>query len=189
MRRGVGRCYLPVFSECGGTAAPPRKAVCPISIGTGTGSGVWGIELAKRGLAGYGHRYRRQGAAASTPRGNEGRCRDAARARRCDGAAGGRYRLRLPVGPRHRDLPRSEKDSARGDGAGGPAVAAADATVLLLVWPKRRRPLIAGASRGEVEAAFPGWQVTHVEPSYFRLPKILDLLMKPDEHWYRLRRR
>jgi hypothetical protein len=60
---------------------------------------------------------------------------------------------------------------------------------LLLVWPKRRRPLIAGASRGEVEAAFPGWQVTHVEPSYFRLPKILDLLMKPDEHWYRLRRR
>jgi hypothetical protein len=68
------------------------------------------------------------------------------------------------------------------------AVAARDATILLLVWPKRRRPLIRGASRGEVEAAFPGWRMTDVEPSHFRLPMILDLLLKPDEHWYRLRR-
>jgi hypothetical protein len=68
------------------------------------------------------------------------------------------------------------------------AIAAPDATVLLLVWPKRRRPLIRGASRSEIEAAFPGWRVTDVEPSHFRLPKILELLLKPDEHWYRLRR-
>jgi len=27
-----------------------------------------------------------------------------------------------------------------------------------------------------------------VEPSHFRPPKILELLLKPDEHWYRLRR-
>jgi hypothetical protein len=32
------------------------------------------------------------------------------------------------------------------------AVAAADATVLLLVWPRRRRPLIRGAEREDVEA-------------------------------------
>lgn len=67
-------------------------------------------------------------------------------------------------------------------------VASADATVLLLVWPRRRRPLIRGVSRQEVEAAFAGWEVTDVEPSHFRLPKPLELLLRPDEHWYRLRR-
>ena len=69
------------------------------------------------------------------------------------------------------------------------AVAATDATVLLLVWPKRKRPLIRGASRSEVEAAFPEWKLTDVEPSHFHPPKILDILLKPDEHWYRLRRK
>jgi hypothetical protein len=68
------------------------------------------------------------------------------------------------------------------------AVAAPDATVLLLVWPRRRRPLIRGASRADVESAFPGWSVTHVEPSHFHPPKVLELLLRPDENWYRLRR-
>jgi hypothetical protein len=67
------------------------------------------------------------------------------------------------------------------------AVAARDATVLLLVGPKRRRPLIRGASRHEVEAAFPGWTVASVEPSHFRPARLLELLLRPDEHWYRLR--
>ena len=66
------------------------------------------------------------------------------------------------------------------------AVAAPDATVLLLVWPKRMRPLIRGATRAEIEAAFPGWRITHVEASHFRLPKIMEMILRPDEHWYRL---
>jgi hypothetical protein len=28
-----------------------------------------------------------------------------------------------------------------------------------------------------------------VEPSYFSLPKPLQLVLRPDEHWYRLRRK
>jgi hypothetical protein len=48
--------------------------------------------------------------------------------------------------------------------------------------------LIRGANRDEVEEAFPDWTITHVEPSQFRLPKPLQLLLRPDEHWYRLRR-
>jgi hypothetical protein len=66
------------------------------------------------------------------------------------------------------------------------AVAALDAVVLLLVWPKRTRPLIRGASRDEIEAAFPNWRITHVEASHFRLPKIMQMILRPDEHWYRL---
>ena len=69
------------------------------------------------------------------------------------------------------------------------AVAAPEATVLLLVWPKRRRPLIRGVTRSEIEAAFPNWQITDVEPSGFVLPKPLEIILRPDEHWYRLRRR
>jgi hypothetical protein len=97
---------------------------------------------------------------------------------------GSGFRLVLDTGTFH-DLNSAQRDAI---GREVSAVAAPDATVLLLVWPRRRRPLIRGASRSEIEAAFPGWRVTDVEPSHFRLPKILDLLLKPDEHWYRLRR-
>lgn len=45
------------------------------------------------------------------------------------------------------------------------ALAADDATVLVLAWaPGRRGPLPRGASRGEIEEAFAGWRVTDAEP-------------------------
>jgi hypothetical protein len=68
------------------------------------------------------------------------------------------------------------------------AVAAPDATVLMIAWPKRRRPLIRGVSRSEIEAAFLGWTVTDVGASHFQAPKPIELLLRPDERWYRLRR-
>jgi hypothetical protein len=97
---------------------------------------------------------------------------------------GSGYRLVLDTGTFH-DF---DTDQQKAMGREIDAVAAPDATVLLLVWPKRRRPLIRGASRSEIEAAFPGWKVTHVEASHFRLPKLMQWVLKPDEHWYRLRR-
>jgi hypothetical protein len=69
------------------------------------------------------------------------------------------------------------------------AIATSDASILLLVWPKRVRPLIRGASRTEIEAAFTNWKITHVEASYFQLPKLLQAILRPDEHWYRLTRK
>jgi len=97
---------------------------------------------------------------------------------------GSGFRLVLDTGTFH-DLNDTHR-AAMGREVG--AITVSDATVLLLVWPKRRRPLIRGVDRSEVEAAFPGWKVTDVTPSHFRLPKIVDLLLRPDEHWYRLRR-
>ncbi|MBW2548745.1 MAG: hypothetical protein JRE82_16280, partial [Deltaproteobacteria bacterium] len=93
------------------------------------------------------------------------------------------FRLVLDTGTFH-DFDEAQRKAM---GRGVTAVTSADATVLLLVWPKRRRPLIRGASRDEVEQAFPDWEITHIEPSNFRLPKPMQLLLRPDEHWYRLR--
>ena len=69
------------------------------------------------------------------------------------------------------------------------AIAAEDATVLLLGWaPKRRGPLPRGVSLSEVESAFAGWKVTEMGPTGFEAPKPIELLLRPDERWYRLRR-
>jgi hypothetical protein len=101
-----------------------------------------------------------------------------------DADVGTGFRLVLDSGTFH-DF---DEVQQRAMGRGITAVAHPDASVLLLVWPKRRRPLIRGASRQEIEQAFPEWTITHVEPSHFRLPKPMQWLLRPDEHWYRLRR-
>jgi SAM-dependent methyltransferase len=165
-----------------------RQPSYGLALDLGTGSGIWGIELAKRGWEVTGidivdkalrrarERAQKAGVNMRFVRGDVTALRAA--------AVGSGVRLVLDTGTFH-DLNSAQRDAI---GREVSAVAAPDATVLLLVWPQRRRPLIRGANRSEIEAAFPGWSVTDVEPSHFRLPKILDLLLKPDEHWYRLRR-
>ena len=45
------------------------------------------------------------------------------------------------------------------------AIAAPDATLLITAWaPGRRGPLPRGASRGDIEAAYPEWTVIDDEP-------------------------
>jgi len=165
-----------------------REPPYGLALDLGTGSGIWGIELAKRGWQVTGidivdkalqrarDRVQKAGVDMRLVRGDVTALRAA--------GIGSGFRLVLDTGTFH-DLNSAQRE-AMGREVG--AVAAPDATVLLLVWPKRRRPLIRGASRREVEAAFPGWKVTDVEASHFHPPKILELLLKPDEHWYRLRR-
>lgn len=158
------------------------------ALDLGTGSGIWGVELARRGWHVTGvdvvekalrrarDRVRDSGVGMRLLRGDVTDLRAA--------GIGSGYRLVLDTGTFHGLRP--EQRAAMGREVS--AVAADDATVLLLVWPRRRRPLIRGANRDEVEAAFPGWTVAEVEPSFFRLPKVLDAVIRPDEHWYRLRR-
>jgi SAM-dependent methyltransferase len=159
------------------------------ALDLGTGSGVWGIELAKRGwqvtgvdivekaLARARDRVRRTGLDMTLVRADVTAL----------GAAGigTGFRFILDTGTFH-GLRAAEQTAM---GREVTAVAAADATLLLLVWPKRIRPLIRGAERDEVKAAFPAWEITDVEPSYFSLPKPLELILRPDECWYRLRRK
>ena len=68
------------------------------------------------------------------------------------------------------------------------AVAAPDATLLLDCFtPRRRGPLPRGASRAEVEHAFPDWEVVD-EVVADTEPDPIARLFKFDERFYRLRR-
>ena len=158
------------------------------ALDLGTGSGIWGIELARRGWQVTGvdivekalvrarDRVQKAGVQMRLVHG------DVTALRAADIGSG--FQLVLDTGTFHA-LNTAQREAM---GRGIAALGAPNATVLLLVWPKRRRPLIRGASGSEIETAFPGWKVINVEPSHFRLPKLLDIVLRPDEHWYRLRR-
>lgn len=159
------------------------------ALDLGCGSGIWGVELAKRGWQVTGidnvekaigraqQRIDNAGVDMRVIKGDVTALRDA--------AVGTDFRLVLDSGTFH-DF---DETARLAMGREVDAIAAQDATVFLLVWPKRIRPLIRGATRQEVEEAFPQWQITDIERSGFVLPKPLELLLRPDEHWYRLRRR
>lgn len=159
------------------------------ALDVGTGSGIWAVELGKRGWDVTGidivetalQRARNRVEAADVD--VTLRHGDVTALREADIDTG--YRLVLDTGTFH-GLTKPQREAM---GREVDAVAAADATVLLLAWePRRRGPLPRGVSRDEIESAFPGWAVTKIGPSHFKAPKPVELLLKPDEHWYRLRR-
>ncbi|MPZ89750.1 MAG: methyltransferase domain-containing protein [Nitriliruptorales bacterium] len=158
------------------------------ALDLGCGSAIWGIQLAQRGWQVTGIDI-----VEKALRRAHGRVRDAGVDMRLihgdvtdlrAASVGSGFLLVLDTGTFH-GLTDPQRVAV---GREIDAVAAPDATVLLTVWPRRRRPLIRGANRDEVEAAFPGWRITDVEPTFFHLPKPVELVMQPDEHWYRLRR-
>jgi SAM-dependent methyltransferase len=180
----VGKFHELIDREEKGRSRPFGPA-----LDIGTGSGIWGIELAKRGWQVTGvdnipkaldrARERVQVAGVNMQL-VEG---DVTAIRRTGLRAG--FRLVLDTGtfhdfdPTHQQAMGQEID----------AIATSDESILLLVWPRRVRPLIRGVSRAEIEAAFTNWKITHVEASYFQLPKFLQAILRPDEHWYRLTRK
>lgn len=158
------------------------------ALDLGTGSAIWAVELARRGwqVTGVdivdkaldrGHdRIKEAGVDVQLVKGDVTDLESA--------AIGSDYDLLLDSGTFH-DLSRPQRAAM---GRSVTAVATPAATLFLLVWPRRRRPLIRGADREHVEAAFPDWIITDVVPSHFELPAILEPILRPDEHWYRLRR-
>ena len=180
--------FVEKFSELLGEEERGRAAPFGTALDLGTGSGIWAIQLAERGwqvtavdlvdkaLQRAGERVNGAGVEVELVQGDVTALRDA-------GVDSG-FRLLLDTGTFH-----GLKDHQRlAMGHEVDAVAGPDATLLLLAWPRRRRPLIRGVDVSEIEEAFPGWTVTDVGPSHFKAPKPIEVLLRPDEHWYRLRR-
>jgi SAM-dependent methyltransferase len=166
-----------------------REAPYGRALDLGTGSGIWGIMLARRGwqvtgvdlvekaLARARDRAQAAGVEMRIVRG------DVTALRAADVGSG--YRLVLDTGTFH-GLSDQQREAMGREVA---AIASDDATVLLLAWePRRRGPLPRGASRGEIEMAFSGWTVSDEGATNFEAPKPVELLLKPNERWYRLRR-
>jgi SAM-dependent methyltransferase len=158
------------------------------ALDLGTGSGIWALFLARRGWQVTGidrvERALDRGRARAAREGVGVRFvhGDVTRLDRADVGAG--FRLVVDTGTFHDLRPRDRLATGRGIDA----VTTADAAVVLTVWPRRRRPLIRGADEAEVAAAFPGWRITDRLRSGYEPPRALEVLLRSDEHLYRLQR-
>jgi SAM-dependent methyltransferase len=180
----VERIFELVAREENGHGPPYGRA-----LDVGTGSGIWGVGLAKRGWEVTGvdlvdKALRRARKRVRSARVDMRLVHGDVTALRAAGVGSG-FRLVLDTGTFH-GLNAAQREAM---GREVSAIAGDDATVLMLGWaPKPRGPLPHGVGHGDVEAAFPGWAVSAAGPTGFRAPKPIELLMKPDERWYRLRR-
>jgi SAM-dependent methyltransferase len=159
------------------------------ALDLGCGSGIWAIELARRGWEVTGVDIVDK----ALERARDRVQKEDAEVRLVKGdvtdlggtGIGSDFKLVLDTGTFH-GLSSAEREAMGREVA---AIAAADATLLMLGWaPKRRGPLPHGATRHDFEAAFPGWNATDAAPTGFEAPKPIEMLLKPDERWYRLRR-
>ncbi|MGK2877421.1 MAG: class I SAM-dependent methyltransferase [Solirubrobacterales bacterium] len=164
--------------------APPGAA-----LDLGCGSAVWGVWLSQRGWNVTGvdivekalHRARERveeaGVEMRLVKGDVTALRDA--------GVGFDFQLVLDTGTFHglTDVQRKEM------GREIDAITTADAAVILDCFaPRRRGPVPRGASRADVENAFPEWVVTDVETADSD-PGPLARMLRFDEHFYLLRRK
>jgi SAM-dependent methyltransferase len=145
-------------------AARPRPYGKALDLGCG--SGIWAVKLAARGWEVTGIDF----VPKAVRRARE-RAQDAGvEVRLIEGdvteldaaGVGSGFQLLLDFGCFHDELTDAEREK---EGRQASAVAAPDASLLLMAWaPGRRGPLPRGASREDIEAAFSGWAISDEEP-------------------------
>lgn len=158
------------------------------ALDLGCGSAVWGVRLAKRGWEVTGIDLVEKALQRARERIDEAGVDmrlvqgDVTALRESD--VGSDFRLVLDTGTFH-GLTDSQREAM---GREVDAICAPDATVLLDCFaPRRRGPLPRGASRADVERAFPGWEIVDDEIADTK-PDALARLFKFEERFYRLRR-
>ena len=160
------------------------------ALDLGCGSGIWAVELARRGWQVTGVDFipkalRRAGE----------RARQAGvelRLVQCDvtqlgaGAVGSGFPLLLDFGVFHDELS-DEQRAAMGREVS--TVAASGATLLMMAWARRRRgPLPRGASQGDIEAAYPDWTLIDEQAFDISGAPFFRHMKNADPRFYRLRR-
>lgn len=158
------------------------------ALDVGTGSAVWGVQLAKRGWDVTGidivEKALRRARERVDDAGVEMRVAHGDVTALQEAHVGSGFRLVLDTGTFH-SLTDAQREAM---GRGVTAVTAPDATMILDCFaPGRRGPLPRGASRADLERAFIGWTVTDVEVADSE-PDPMAKLLKFHECFYRLRR-
>jgi SAM-dependent methyltransferase len=158
---GIAQQIAALFEREEAGREPPYGPVLDL----GCGSGIWATLLAKRGWQVTGvdnvpkalRRARERAAKERVPvRLVEG---DVTALEPSDVGTG--FQLLLDFGCFHDEL---SDDQRAAEGRGATTVAAPGATMLMLAWtPRRRVVLPRGASREDIEAAFPAWRMVDEE--------------------------
>ena len=164
---------------------PPYGA----ALDLGCGSGIWAVELARRGWRVTGVDFVPKALRRALARAQESGVE--LRLVRGDvtdlGATGvgSGFNLLIDFGCFHDELTDEQRKQ---EGHEATAAAAPDATLLLMAWkPGRRGPLPRGASQEDVQAAFPGWRLA--DDVEMALPSRAPSYVKRAEpRFYRLRR-
>ena len=125
----------------------------------GCGSGIWAVELAKRGWQVTGVDFvpkaLRRARERAEKAGVEVQLVDGDVTNLGTTRVGSGFRLLLDFGCFHDELTDEQR---KGEGREATAVADPGATLLMMAWkPGRRGPLPRGASPEEIQAAFPEW--------------------------------
>ena len=176
----------PQFRSLIATVERKRKPPHGAALDLGCGTGRWSVELAQRGWAVVGvdvvpkavHAAQRRAESVGVDvRFVEG---DVTTLRSAGVGSGFSFILDVEC---FNHLSDSQREAV---GREVDAVAAADASLLLLVWRRARRgPLPPGASRADLEKAFPAWRIDGEWPYEGELP---GPLKSATPRWYLLSR-
>lgn len=145
-----------------------REAPYRTALDLGCGSGIWAVELARRGWQVTGVDFvpkaLRRARARAREAGVEIRLLQGDVTNLASAEVGSGFQLLLDFGCFHDELTDEQRVA---EGREATAAAAPAATLLLMAWkPGRRGPLPRGASREEIQAAFPGWKLIDEVPMH-----------------------
>ncbi|MGH2986235.1 MAG: class I SAM-dependent methyltransferase [Solirubrobacterales bacterium] len=158
------------------------------ALDLGCGSGIWAVDLAKRGWQVTGvdfvPRAVRRARERARQAGTEVRLVEGDVTKLAETGVGTGFRLLVDFGCFHDELTDAQRAA---EGREATAVAAPDATLLMLAFaPGRRGPLPRGASQADIEVAFPDWAVVDQEAA--DVTGAPGWVTRADPRFYRLRR-
>ena len=165
-----------------------REAPYGTALDLGCGSGIWAVELARRGWQVTGVDFVPKALRRARDRAKQSDVElrllegDVTDLRSTEVGSG--FQLLFDFGCFHDEL---SDEQRKAEGTEVTAAAAPDATLLLMAWkPGRRGPLPRGASSEEIQAAFPEWKVIDEVPLHLP-PPAPAYVRKAEPRYYRLR--